>query len=72
MLLKKLTGLLTLNFFSEEVPVLWEKLQQGLLSSDGLGEWLRKVSIIACEGEQSWDDYLLLSHPDPAEKLDFL
>ncbi|GAA5316687.1 MAG: hypothetical protein AseanaTS_18910 [Candidatus Pelagadaptatus aseana] len=61
-----------LNFFTEELPVLWRELQQGLLQDDELGAWVKKVSIIVCEGDKSWDDYLLLSHPDASEKLDSL
>lgn len=61
-----------LNFFSEQMPAVWQKLQSGLLNDGSLGSWVRKVAVIVCEGEQGWDDYLLLSHPDPDEKLDSL
>jgi len=61
-----------LNFFSEEMPAVWQRLQAGLLNDGSLGAWVRKVAVIVCEGEQSWDDYLLLSHPDSQEKLDTL
>jgi hypothetical protein len=61
-----------LNFFTEELPVLWQELQQGLLADGSLGSWVKQVAIIVCEGEKSWDDYLLLSHPDTSEKLDQL
>lgn len=61
-----------LNFFSEQMPAVWQKLQHGLLNDPQLGPWLRKVAVIVCEGEQSWDDYLLLFHPDPEQDLDAL
>ena len=31
---------------------------------------LKKIAIIVCEGDFGWDDYLLLHHFDPEEKLD--
>lgn len=62
-------GYVNLNFFSEQMPAVWAKLQSGLLEEEPLGAWVRKVGIIVCEGEQGWDDCVLLSHPDPEESL---
>lgn len=53
-----------LNFFTEEADVLWSELDKGLLHDEVLGEWIKKVSIIVCEGETSQDEYILLWHYD--------
>jgi len=61
-----------LNYFSEQLPVLWQELQLGIFESSVVGQWAKKVSIVVCEGESGWDDFLLLHHFDPTEKLDEL
>ncbi len=33
---------------------------------------MKNVSIVACEGDHGWDDYLLLWHWDSGEKTDVL
>ncbi len=58
---------INLNFFTEQAPLLWQQLQ-GLLNDQLVGDWLKRVAIVACEGEQGWDDYQLLYHYDPQEK----
>jgi len=59
-----------LNFFTENLTILWKELKSGVLENKELGDWVRRVSIIVCEGENGWDDYLLLSHYDKSENID--
>lgn len=61
-----------LNYFSEDLTALWSELRAGLLDDGTLGEWLRKVSVVVCEGPTNPDEYLLLWHWDSEEKLDVL
>ncbi|MCW8876832.1 MAG: hypothetical protein OQJ89_08960 [Kangiellaceae bacterium] len=61
-----------LNYFSENIPVLWQELKVGLYENRSIGTWLKKVSIAICEGEEGWDDYVLLYHYDQSKTLDDL
>ena len=63
-------NLINLNFFSEDLPLLWADLKAGFETNKDLGNWISKVAIIACEGEDGWDDALLLAHYDKSELLD--
>ena len=49
---------------------LWEMIQTKMSEDGPFGQHLREASIVVCTGENGWDDYLLLSHFDPDEKLD--
>ncbi len=59
-----------INFFifSEDMASSWLTIKSVLFNSPGFIE----SSIITCEGNKGWDDYLLLHHYDEVEKLDFL
>ena len=57
-----------LNFFSENLLLLWSDIQAVLKAQPEIAMWLARVGIIACEGEQGWDDLRLLAHYDPSEK----
>jgi hypothetical protein len=46
-----------LNFFTEDLALLWEQLRAGLFEDAVLGDWLKTVSIAACEGDDGWEDY---------------
>ncbi len=61
-----------LNYFTERLPALWSELEEGLYKNEELGAWLKSVSICVCEGENGWDDHLLLHHYDKSQKLDAL
>jgi hypothetical protein len=43
---------------------------QTVLDSPEIGRAARASCIVTCEGENGWDDYLLLHHYDPTEKPD--
>jgi hypothetical protein len=53
-------------FRAADVKVLWEALQEQLRADPALAG----CSIVCSEGERSWDDYRLLHHFDPRERLD--
>ncbi|MDZ7925217.1 MAG: hypothetical protein U5M23_14445 [Marinagarivorans sp.] len=61
-----------LNFFSENLLLLWSDIQTALKTQPELAIWLARVGIIACEGEQGWDDLRLLAHYDPSETITVL
>lgn len=56
------------NFFTEDPIVLWKDLRERVLGDESLGDWVRSVAVVACEGEEGWDDLCLLYHHDPDEK----
>lgn len=60
---------LNLNFFTDDAPSLWQDIQSGVLEDKTLGSWIKNISIVICEGDTGWDDYLLLSHYDDSEEL---
>jgi len=41
-----------------------------VFDSPTVGRAARASCIVTCQGERGWDDYLLLHHFDPAEKVD--
>jgi hypothetical protein len=45
---------------------LWAAIRRELMAVSGLAD----ATIVVCEGDRGWDDYLLLHHYDPAETLD--
>src|SRR3972149_1831983 len=51
-----------IDFASDNVQGLWFRLLDRLLANSALTE----CSIVCCEGDNGWDDYLLLHHFDPA------
>ena len=65
-------NLLVLNFFTEELPALWADIQTKVLADNTMAEWIKSSTIIVCEGDNEWQDYLLLSHFDESEKFDHL
>ena len=64
------SNLVSLNYFTEDLAVLWQELQLNLFADGVLGSWLKKVAIVGCEGATGWDDALLLFHYNPNEKCD--
>jgi len=65
-------GYINLNFFTEDLIILWDELKQGFRKNKELDGWINKVAIIVCESDNGRDDYLLLSHYDTSETLDKL
>ena len=61
-----------LNYFSEQLPLLWADLQQGIYQDPTIGSWAKRVSVVVCEGDKGWQDSLLLHHFDSGEMLDTL
>jgi hypothetical protein len=56
-----------LNFFTEDIRLFWSDFEQGVLNDPVLGSWVKNTTIIVCEGDQGWDNYLLLWHFDKDE-----
>ena len=56
------------DFRTEDILSLWGSVQKVLKSTNGMA----KAAIVVCEGENGWDDYLLLHHFNPDETLDVL
>lgn len=63
---------LSFNFFTEMPALLWRDLQTHLYRDAHYGPVISATSIAVCEGVEEADDYLVLHHPDPAEKRDQL
>lgn len=57
-----------LDFKVPDLSLLWASVRDEIDSVPGLAG----ACIVVCEGEQGWDDYLLLHHFDPEEPLDEL
>jgi hypothetical protein len=51
---------------------LWEFMRDFLYESPIFGELLSQATIVTCEGENGWDDYLLLHHFDRLVQTDKL
>ncbi|HEY1935166.1 MAG TPA: hypothetical protein VGG99_24440 [Acetobacteraceae bacterium] len=60
----------TINAETENPRVFWRKTRPKLTAAS-LDQHLKGV-IVVCEGENGWDDYLLLQHPDASQKIDRL
>jgi hypothetical protein len=56
------------DFEVADLSALWESIRKDLRAVPALAA----ATIVVCEGDQGWDDYLLLHHFDPAEPLDSL
>jgi hypothetical protein len=57
---------MTFNFTTAKPAALWEAMRAGPFRS----ALLRSAAMVLCEGENGWDDYLLLHHWDRRRKLD--
>ncbi len=60
---------INLMFETSEPQKTWNLLQNRLLRDEDMGLVLSQASIVVCEGKDGWNDYLLLHHFDPSEKL---
>ena len=63
---------INLNFFTEDLQGFWQQFQQGVLNDPELGAWVKRIAVIVCEGDQGWDNYLLLWHHDQSQDTDDL
>lgn len=61
-----------LFFYTRDLRKMWLFIWQNLYEDDKLGIWLKKVSIVCCEGQDGWNDYLLLWSPHSDEVIDVL
>lgn len=60
------------NFFTDELKVLWPKLHNALYLDPAFGPQLTDCTIVACEGDNGWDNYLTLHHYDAEVAVDTL
>ena len=58
------------SYATDDLPRLWSLIKQEVLQAPTIGPVLQKATIVACQGEEGWDDYLLLHHFDENEPLD--
>lgn len=52
------------NFETSDLAGLWRRLRESLATAG-----LLEGTIVTCEGERGWDDYLLLHHFDHGQRL---
>lgn len=60
---------INLSFAAADHAASWSRLRQRFDNSE-IGRAVAVSTIVTCEGERGWDDYLLLHHFDPSEELD--
>ena len=60
---------INLSFAAADRAAGWSRLR-GRFDDSEIGQAVASATIVVCEGERGWDDYLLLHHFDPDEKLD--
>jgi len=58
------------TFLAKNLPKLWARVKSEVLANSEIGAGLTEASIVVCEGDHGWDDYLLLHHFDRRLKLD--
>lgn len=58
-----------LTFAASDHVTAWLRLR-AILEDRDIGGQLASSTIVVCEGDDGWNDYLLLHHFDPSEKLD--
>ncbi|MFL0810208.1 MAG: hypothetical protein K6L76_07325 [Agarilytica sp.] len=59
---------LCLNFFTEDAASLWADIQAHVLNDRELGEQTKQIATIICEGDQGWDNQILLWPESDTEK----
>ncbi len=59
-----------LNLFTEDLNELAKEINEKVLNNTEIGPWVKRTAIIVCEGDQGWDDYLLLWHFNENEDID--
>ena len=58
------------TFAAKDPAGLWAQIQREVLGDRDLGAEIAASSIIIVEGDEGWDNYLLLHHFDPQHKTD--
>jgi hypothetical protein len=69
---EKQTEFVNIHFSSSDVKNLWRTLSPFFLGENDALKSIRKGTIVVCQGEVGWEDYLLLYHFDKTESLDQL
>lgn len=57
---------INVSFEVDDIAVLWAAVQKQLQADTALAA----ATIVVCQGQHGWDDYLLLHHFDPSEPLE--
>ena len=63
---------LTFLFSSATAARTWRAIQRIALRHRVLGARIRGSTIVTCQGTRGWDNYRLLHHFDPEQRLDRL
>ncbi|MBC8217705.1 MAG: hypothetical protein H8E73_04515 [Planctomycetes bacterium] len=63
-------GYINTNCMTSDLGALWSQIRSRFYEGGDSSPGLPKASIVVCEGEHGWDDYLLLHHLDDTEELD--
>jgi len=59
---------INVSFDSANIGNLWQQIREELCANVAMS----RCSVVCCEGDAGWDDYLLLHHFDPEQQLDNL
>ena len=59
---------ININIDTADVALLWSSMSFAITSDPSLAS----ATIVCCEGDNGWDDYLLLHHFDKTENIDTL
>ncbi|MHC4750142.1 MAG: hypothetical protein ACYTFW_09740 [Planctomycetota bacterium] len=61
---------ININYTTDNLKALWGQIRSHFYEQEDFGLVLAKASIVVCEGDNGWDDYLLLHHFDEREEID--
>jgi hypothetical protein len=57
-------------FETDHPKLLWKLLHEQLYQASAFARFMQTASIVTCEGQHGWDDYLLLHHFDAGQRCD--
>jgi hypothetical protein len=57
-------------FETDDAGALWEALETQVLGDPQIGANIANASIVTCQGDRGWDNYILLHHFDARVTLD--
>jgi hypothetical protein len=57
-------------FKTKAAGELWRQIRDRIYNDAAIGAGVAQSSIVICEGKNGWNDYFLLHHFNPEEKLD--
>ena len=61
---------INVDFQTPDAPRLWQAIQSTLCLTPEKKSPISSTIIVVCEGEDGWNDYLLLHHFDKSEAID--